>query len=290
MENVTLYQKRRRSGESFLLAAVYGASGVSVLLLAGIVGYVFSKGFRVLSLRFLISAASTLRGTTGIAGAILNTFYIIVITLMTAVPVGVGAAVYLNEYAHRGVTARMVEFAMGTLAGIPSVIYGLFGMVFFGNVLGLGYSLMNGALTLALMVLPLIVSNTQEALRAVPEGYRHAAMGLGATKWYLTRTILLPAAMPGILTGILLAVGRIAGESAALLFTAGSARLLPKFGSGFWADAESLGNKVWESGGTLSVELYLQMQNGEYRTAFGIGCVLIGLLFLLNLLLKRLCH
>lgn len=290
MRKLTLYQKRERLGEIFLLASIYGASSVAVLLLAGIVGYVFSRGFRILSLRFFCTVTSTLHGTVGIAGVLVNTLYLFVTTLFIAVPVGVGTAVYLNEYAARGIGVRLVEFAIGVLAGIPSVIYGLFGMVFFGNVLGLGYSLMNGSLTLALMILPLVVSNTQEALRAVPEGYRQGAVGLGAGKWYFIRTILIPTAMPGILTGILLAAGRIIGESAALLFTAGSARLLPKLGSSLWENAVRLGDKVWESGGTLSVELYLQMQNGEYGTAFGIGCVLIGLLFLLNLLLKRLCR
>ena len=218
----------------------------------------------------------------GIAGSLVNTLYIILLTLLIAVPIGTGAAIYLNEYEKPGRIVRLIEFSTETLAGIPSVIFGLFGMTFFGGVLGMGYSLLNGALTLALMVLPLIVRNTQRALRTVPEGYRYGALGLGVGKWHLIRTILLPSARPGILTGIILAVGRIVGESAALLFTAGSARLLPRLGGGF--------GKILESGGTLAVELYLQMQNGEYEAAFGIGCVLMLLALFLNLLIRLVCR
>lgn len=288
-DNATLFQKRRRPGELFLLAAIYGAAYLSVFLLLGIIGYVFSRGFRTLNIRFFTAVTSSYRGTVGIAGNLLNTLYIIAMTLLVAVPVGVGTAIYLNEYAERGRLVKIIEFATEILAGIPSVIFGLFGMVFFGEVMGFGYSLLNGALTLTLMVLPLIVRNTQTALRAVPECYRCGALGLGATKWYLIRTILLPAAMPGILSGIILAAGRIAGESAALLFTAGSARILPKLGLNFWKNVSKLWGRIFESGGTLTVELYMQMQNGEYEIAFAIACVLILTVFLINFLLKILC-
>lgn len=142
------------------------------------------------------------------------------ITLLIATPLGIGSAVYLNEYARPGKAVRLIEFTTETLSGIPSIIFGLFGMVFFGNTLGLGYSILTGALTLTLMILPLITRTTQEALKTVPDSYRHGALGIGATKWYMIRTILLPSAMPGILTGVILAIGRIVGESAALLFTA----------------------------------------------------------------------
>ena len=252
----------------------------------GIAGYVFFRGFRELSLRFFLSVTSALKGTVGIAGNMVNTLYMIILTLAMAVPAGVGAAVYLNEYAGKSRPVRAVSFAVDILAGIPSIVFGLFGMVLFGNVMGLGYSLLTGALTLGLMVLPLIVENTQAALQAVPRGYRQGALGMGAGKWELIRTILLPGAKSGILSGIILAVGRIVGESAALLFTAGSARILPGLGSGFPKDITVLRDKILEPGGTLTVELYLQMQNGEYGAAFGIGCVLILLTFLMNLLLK----
>lgn len=282
----TLYRRRRKPGEIFLLAAVYGAAYFSMFLLLGIIGYIFSRGFRILSLRFFTSVTSAWRGTVGIGGSLVNTLYIIVLTLAVAVPVGVGAAVYLNEYAQPGILVRSIEFATETLAGIPSVIFGLFGMVLFVDVLGMGYSLLSGAATLALMVLPLIVRNTQRALRTVPEGYRNGALGLGAPKWHLIRTILLPSAMPGILSGLVLAVGRIIGESAALLFTAGSARLLPRLGGGFLRNLSVLSRKASESGGTLAVELYLQMQNGEFEAAFGIGCVLILLALVLNIAMR----
>ena len=273
-------------GTVFLLAAVYGAASFSVVLLLGIAGYVFFRGFRELSLRFFLSVTSALKGTVGIAGNMVNTLYMIILTLAMAVPAGVGAAVYLNEYAGKSRPVRAVSFAVDILAGSPSIVFGLFGMVLFGNVMGLGYSLLTGALTLGLMVLPLIVENTQAALQAVPRGYRQGALGMGAGKWELIRTILLPGAKSGILSGIILAVGRIVGESAALLFTAGSARILPGLGSGFPKDITVLRDKILEPGGTLTVELYLQMQNGEYGAAFGIGCVLILLTFLMNLLLK----
>lgn len=282
----TLYHKRKRPGETFVLGTIYGAASVSVLLMAGIAGYVFFKGAGVISIEFLTTVTSALKGTVGIAGNLVNTLYIIVITLLIATPIGVGGAIYLNEYARPGRMVRLIEFTTETLSGIPSVIFGLFGYVFFGNVLGLNYSLLRGALTLSLMVLPLIVRNTQEALRTVPDSYRSGALGMGATKWHMIRTILLPYAKPGILTGVILAVGRIVGESAALLFTAGSARLLPRMGEGVLENLERLLSKPMQSGGTLTIEMYLQMQNGEYETAFGIGCVLIMIVLLINLLLK----
>lgn len=285
-ENQTLFEKRHRPLENFLLAAIYGAASVSVILLAGIIGYVFVKGIHIVNWNFLTTVTSALKGTVGIAGNIVNTLYIIVITLLIATPIGIGAAIYLNEYAKPGKLVNLIEFTTETLSGIPSVIYGLFGMVFFGEALHLDYSLLRGALTLTLMVLPLIIRNTQEALRTVPDSYRSGALGMGATKWYMIRTILLPSAMPGILTGVILSIGRIVGESAALLFTAGSGRLLPKLGTGIGGVLKGLGGKAMESGGTLTIELYLQMQNGKYDVAFGIGCVLVVIVLFINLFMK----
>lgn len=159
-------------------------------------------------------------------------------------------------------------------------------MIFFGETLGFGYSLLTGSFTLVLMVLPLITRNTQEALRTVPDSYRTGALGMGATKWHMIRTILLPSSMPGIVTGIILALGRMVGESAALLFTAGSDYKLPKFTRAFGDNLAKLAHKAMESGGTLTIELYLQMQKGQYDNAFGIGCVLIIIVLILNLLTK----
>lgn len=286
MARGTLFQRRRSLWETVLSAVIFAAGLLSVLLLFGIGGYVFYKGVGSLDKSFFTTVTNWAKGTVGIAGNIVNTLYIIVITLLIAAPVGVGAAIYLNEYVKPGWLADAVEFATEILSGLPSVLFGLFGYVFFGKVLGLGYSLLNGALTLTLMVLPLIVRNTQEALRTVPDSYRSASLGMGAGKWHMIRTVLLPSAAPGILTGVILAVGRIVGESAALLFTAGSARALPKLGRHFTENVERLFGKMFQSGGTLTVELYLQMQDGRYEIAFGIGCVLIIIVLIVNGALK----
>ena len=224
----SIYQKRTRIGDNVLKALIYLAAGVAIALLVGIMGYVFVRGLPQVSWQLLSTVQSSLKGTFGILGNIINTIYIIVITLIIAAPIGIGSAIYLNEYAKPGKVVRLIEFTTETLSGIPSIIFGLFGMVFFGNALGLGYSILTGALTLTIMILPLITRTTQEALKTVPDSYRHGALGIGATKWYMIRTILLPSAMPGILTGIILAIGRIVGESAALLFTAGSGYYLPR--------------------------------------------------------------
>ena len=255
------------------------AAAFSVVLLIGILAYVFLKGIGSVNLTFLTTVTSTLKGTVGIAGNIVNTLYIIVITLLIATPLGVGSAIYLNEYAKPGKLVRAIEFTTETLSGIPSIIFGLFGMMFFGTGLGLGYSILTGALTLTLMVLPLITRNTQEALKTVPDSYRSGALGMGATKWYMIRTILLPSAMPGIVTGIILAIGRIVGESAALLFTAGSGYLLPKGGMGIL-------KKILESGGTLTIQLYLSMAKAEYSTAFGIAVILLFIVLFINWITK----
>lgn len=262
---------------------IYFSAAISVVLLIGIIGYVFVKGAGSINLEFLTKATSAIEGTTGIAGNIINTFYIIVITLLIATPVGVGSAIFLNEYAKPGRFVRIIEFTTETLAGIPSIIFGLFGMVFFGVTLDLGYSILTGSFTLTLMILPLITRNTQEALKTVPDSYRSGALGIGATKWYMIRTILLPSAMPGIITGIILAVGRIVGESAALLFTAGSGYLLPRNGIGYLT-------KIFESGGTMTIQLYLSMSKGEYSIAFGIAAVLLVIVLGINLLTKYLAR
>ena len=283
---VSLMQKRKRPLDTLLKIAIYAAASVSVILLVGIIGYVFVKGIGTVNWTFLTSVTSSLKQTVGIAGNLLNTLYIIVITLVIATPLGVGAAIYLNEYARPGRLVSAIEFTTETLSGIPSIIFGLFGMVFFGETLDLGYSVLTGSLTLSIMVLPLVTRNTQEALRTVPDSYRNGALGMGANKWHMIRTILLPSSMSGIVTGVILAVGRIVGESAALLFTAGSGYLLPKFGAGFLDNVEKLAGKALQPGGTLTIELYLQMQKGRYDTAFGIACVLIVIVLIINLLMK----
>ena len=273
----SILNKKIRSSDLILTVLIDLAAAFSILLLIAIMGYVFFRGLPQISLSFLTSVPSTIKETFGIAGNIVNTLYIIILTLLIAIPIGVGSAIYLNEYAKPGKIVRLIEFTTETLSGIPSIIFGLFGMVFFGTTLGLGYSILTGALTL--MVLPLITRNTQEALKTVPATYRSGALGIGATKWYMIRTILLPSAMPGIITGIILAIGRIVGESAALLFTAGSGYLLPKTFAGFF-------KKIFESGGTLTIQLYLSMSKAQYDAAFGIAAVLLIIVLFINFLTK----
>ena len=275
----SIMNDKKKISDFVIKALINMAAGISVLLLVGILVYVFVKGIGSVNWKFLTTVTSTLNNTVGIAGNIINTLYIIVITLLIAMPVGIGSAIYLNEYAKPGRLVRAIEFTTETLSGIPSIIFGLFGMVFFGNALRLGYSILTGSLTLTLMVLPLITRNTQEALKTVPDSYRSGALGMGATKWYMIRTILLPSAMPGIITGVILAIGRIVGESAALLFTAGSGYLLPKAGMG-------LLKKIMESGGTLTIQLYLSMAKAEYSTAFGIAVILLLIVLCINALTK----
>jgi len=275
----SIMNRRKRTSDVFVSGLINLSAAFSVILLAGIIAYVFVKGIRSVNLQFLTTVTSTLNKTVGIAGNIVNTLYIIVITLLIATPVGIGSAIYLNEYAKPGKLVRAIEFTTETLSGIPSIIFGMFGMMFFGTGLGLGYSILTGSLTLTLMVLPLITRNTQEALKTVPDSYRSGALGMGATKWYMIRTVLLPSAMPGIITGVILAIGRIVGESAALLFTAGSGYLLPKSGISFL-------KKILESGGTLTIQLYLSMAKAEYSTAFGIATVLLVIVLVINWLTK----
>ena len=274
--------KSRKIKEIILYGLIYICAAVAVVLLVGIIGYVLAKGLKSVNLEFLTTVTSVLHGTVGIAGNIVNTIYIIGITMLIATPIGVGSAVYLNEYAKPGRLVTIIEFATETLSGIPSIIFGLFGMMFFGQTMGLGYSLLTGSLTLILMVLPLITRNTQEALKTVPDSYRNGAIGLGAGKWHTIRTILLPSAMPGIITGVILAVGRIVGESAALLFTAGSGKALIN-------GLSNLFPKMFQSGGSMTVQLYLSATSeGDFDTASGIAVTLLVIVFLINLGTKAL--
>ena len=276
----SIYNKKTHGMDKFLYGCIYLSAAIAVSVLLMIICYVTVRGIGSVSLEFLTTVTSARKGTVGIAGNIVNTLYIIVITLVIATPIGVGSAIYLNEYAKPGKIVRIIEFTTETLSGIPSIIFGLFGSVFFGTTLHLGYSLLTGALTLSLMILPLITRNTQEALRTVPDSYRSGALGMGATKWHMIRTILLPSAMPGIITGVILAIGRIVGESAALLFTAGSGYLLPKAGG--WL------SKILQPGGTLTIQLYLSSSKAECNVAFGIAFVLLVIVLCINFLTKYL--
>lgn len=275
-------KKRIRPSDLIMKFLILLCSSLSFLFLIVIIVFVVTKGIGSINIGFLTTVTSVRKGTVGIAGNIVSTLLVIIITMLIVIPIGVGAAIYLNEYAKPGRIVSVIEFATEVLAGIPSIIFGLFGMMFFGETLGLGYSILTGALTMIIMVLPLVIRNTQEALKTVPNGYRYGAIGLGAGKWYMIRTILIPSAMPGIITGAILAVGRIVGESAALLFTAGSAKLLPKGILGIF-------DKIFQSGGTLTVQLYLSATSeGDFDTAFGIAFVLLVIVFAINFLAKYL--
>ncbi len=278
-ESIIVKRRKVKTSDIILSALINLSAAISILLLVGIVAYVFYRGIGSISWSFLTTVPSTINGTFGIAGNIVNTFYIVFLTLLIATPIGIGAAIYLNEYAKPGKIVNLIEFTTETLSGIPSIIFGLFGMIFFGTTLGFGYSILTGALTLTLMVLPLITRNTQEALKTVPDTYRSGALGIGATKWYMIRTVMLPSAMPGIVTGIILAIGRIVGESAALLFTAGSGYLLPQSG-------KAMLDKILQPGGTLTIQLYLSMSKAQYDEAFGIALILLVIVLLINMLTK----
>ena len=269
--------RSRKIKDYLMYALIYICAGFSVILLVGIILYVFAKGIKTVDWSFLTSVTSVLKGTKGIAGNIVNTLIIILITMVIATPIGIGSAIYLNEYAKPGKLVSIIEYATETLAGIPSIIFGLFGMMFFVEKLKLGYSLLAGSFTLILMILPLITRNTQEALKTVPASYRSGAIGLGSGKWHMIRTILIPSAIPGIITGVILAIGRIVGESAALLLTAGSAKLLPQ-------TFEQLLKKPTQSGGTLTIQMYLSATSeGDFDTAFGIAVVLLVIVLLINI-------
>ena len=250
---------------------MYLATAITAGLTLFLAGYVLVKGIPALSWNFLTTKPSYLSGNIGILPDILNTLYIVIATLVIVIPLGVGAAVYLTEYAGNQKLVSIIEYAAEALSGIPSIIYGLVGMLMFAG--AFGTSLMAGALTLVIMNLPTILRNTQESLKTVPQSYREGAFGLGAGKWRVVRTVVLPGCVDGVITGCILSVGRILGESAALLFTAGFAHAL----NGFWDGLHS-------AGATLTVALYVYAkEQGEFQVAFGIAAILLVLSFGINL-------
>ena len=247
------------------------AVGLTSALTLFVVGYVLVKGIPHLSWQFLSTKPSYLSGNIGILPDILNTVYIVIATLLIVLPLGVGAAVYLTEYATNQKLVGIIEYAAEALSGIPSIIYGLVGMLMFSN--NFGTCLMAGALTLAIMNLPTIMRNTQESLKTVPQSYREGAFGLGAGKWRVIRTVVLPNCIDGVITGCILSVGRILGESAALLFTAGFAHSLNGIVDG-----------LRSAGATLTVALYVYAkEQGEFGVAFAIAAILMALAFCINL-------
>ena len=268
------FSPSRRAWNRFFTAAVWVAAALVIVLVAGIIVMVLARGIPHISVEFLTTTASVLKGTDGILPAILNTLYVIVLTLLIVLPLGVGAAVYLTEYATNRRLIEVIEFTNETLAGIPSILYGLVGMLVFAQTLGFKTCLLSGSLTLVIMNLPTIIRTTQESLKTVPQGYREGALGLGAGKWHIIRTIVLPCSVDGIVTGCILAVGRIVGESAALLFTAGAAEVI----------AQNVLKAYTSNGATLSVLLYLRaFEDGDFDSAWAIGAVLLVLVLAINL-------
>ena len=264
----------RQMWNRVMTALVWASAVLVMVLVAGIIGMVLVRGIPHISWKFLSTTASVLKKTDGILPAILNTLYVIVLTLLIVLPLGVGAAVYLTEYASNRRLIEVIEFTNETLAGIPSIIYGLVGMLVFSQALGFQTCLLSGSLTLVVMNLPTIIRTTQESLKTVPQGYREGAMGLGAGKWHIIRTIVLPCSIDGIVTGCILAVGRIVGESAALLFTAGAAEVI----------ANGVLKAYTSTGATLSVLLYLRaFEDGDFDSAWAIGAVLLVLVLAINL-------
>ena len=269
---------KRKVKCAILNILMYLSAGIICLILLGLIGYILYRGLPHISLEFLTSKPSLIRETVGILPNILNTIYIILITLVIVLPIGVGAAIYLNEYAVNKKVVRIIELATETLSGIPSIIYGLVGMLIFVQFFSLGTSLLAGSLTLVIMTLPTVIRTTQESLKTVPNGYREGSLALGAGKWYMIRTVVLPSAIDGIVTGCILSIGRIVGESAALLFTAGMANEVLGI-----VDAVKPGN----AGSSLTVALYMYAkERGEFEIAFAIAAILLVLTFVINMSAK----
>ncbi len=263
--------KKRRAYINIMRFAMVLSVVLTVLLTLFMLVYVFVKGVPNVNIPLLTTKPSFLRGTVGILPDILNTLYIIIATLIIVLPLGVGAAIYLTEYAKNKRIVGLIEYAAETLSGIPSIIYGLVGMLLFSN--NFGTSLLAGALTLVIMNLPAVMRTAQESLKTVPQGYREGAFGLGAGRWRVIRTVVLPGCVDGVITGCILSTGRILGESAALLFTAGFAHALNGILEG-----------LTSPGATLTVALYVYAkEEGEFGVAFAIAAILMILTLLINL-------
>ncbi len=263
----------KRKGYILIMKLVMWLSvGITATLVLFLVGYILFKGVPHITWVLLSTKPSYLSGRIGILPDVLNTLYIIVATLLFVIPLGVGAAIYLTEYAKNKRLVSMIEYAAETLSGIPSIIYGLVGMLFFCQFLNMQTSLLAGALTLVIMNLPTVMRTTQESLKTVPQSYREGAFGLGAGKWRVIRTVVLPGCVDGVITGCILSVGRILGESAALLFTAGLAH-----------DLYGLFEGLGSSGSTLTVALYFYAkEQGEFEVAFAIAAILMIMTLIIN--------
>ena len=264
--------KKRKIWNDAVKAALYAAAFLTGALLVGIIGFIVVRGVPFLTWELLTTQTSYIRDTIGILPNILNTVYIILVAMVLVLPLGVGAAIYLTEYAGNRRLISIIEFAAETLTGIPSIIFGLVGMLIFVQLFGLGAGVLAGGLTLVMMILPTILRTTQESLKTVPQAYREGALALGAGKWRMIRTVVLPNAVDGIVTGCILAIGRITGESAALLFTAG-----------FGLKLNGFVKSLRTSSASLTVALYVYAsEQGKIDVAFAIALILMALTLVIN--------
>jgi phosphate transport system permease protein len=262
----------RKFKENLLKFIVYLAAFTTVAVLVSILGFIFIKGYKRINLDFIISDYSA-SGKGGILPMIVSTLYTVVLAIGIATPIGILAAIYLAEYAKQGRMVRLIRFAVESLAGIPSIVYGLFGSIFFVVALNLGYSLLAGSLTVSIIILPVIISTTEEALKQVPSSYKEASLGLGSTRFQTLYKVILPSAISGILVGVILSIGRIVGESAAILLTAGTVAKMP--------------TGIMSSGRTLTIQAYLVTQEaGNIQEASAVGIVLILIILVINILAK----
>ena len=267
------FEKKRKLWNRAVRVGVYTASLLTAALLVGLIGYILYRGLPNLSWQLVSTQTSYIRDTIGILPNLVNTVYIILVAMAIALPLGVGAAIYLTEYSKNRYLTRLIEFAAETLTGIPSILFGLVGMLLFVQRMGLGAGILAGGLTLVMMILPTIVRTTQESLKTVPQAYREGALALGAGKWRMIRTVVLPSAVDGIVTGCILAIGRITGESAALLFTAG-----------FGLKLNNFVKALHSSSATLTVALYVYAsEQGKIDVAFAIALILLALTLVINL-------
>ena len=262
----------RKLKENILKVLIYLSAIFTVTALVVIVGYIFINGIKGVTPTFLFSDYSPIGGG-GILPMIVTTIYMVILSIVVATPIGVLSAIYLQEYAKKGKVVTAIRFATESLAGIPSIIYGLFGGIFFVKVLGMQFSILSGALTVAIIILPVIIRTTEEALKTVPQNYREASLALGSTKFQTLYKVILPSAIPGILSGIILSVGRVIGESAAILLTAGTVAQMP--------------GTIFDSARTLTAQAYLlTKEKGDITTACSIGIVLIVIVLSLNTLAR----
>ncbi len=279
MDEKKALSPRRKSYNVVMRVAMYFCVILTCAILLFVIGYICYRGIPGISWEFLSTEESLIRGTMGILPAILNTLYVVIVSLVIVLPLGVCAAIYLTEYAKNKRLVSVVEFATETLAGIPSIIYALVGVIVFSTSLRLGKTLLAGALTLVIMVLPTIIRTTQESLKTVPQSYREGSLALGSGKWHMIRTVVLPSSVDGIVTGCILAVGRIVGESAVLMYAAGLSTAMQDF--------STIEGLMHSSGATLTVALYVYAkERADFAVAFSIGTILLILTLIINLAAK----